>query len=139
MNEKRETVALTFDLPHAPEKVWRALTEPNLLARWLMKTDLHPTVGRTFQFRMEPSEYWNGIVDCEIVAVQEARFLSYAWRALGVDTVVSWTLEPTSTGTHLKFEQTGFKSDQKQAFAGARAAWTKMAGDALPKVLTELS
>lgn len=139
MNETNETVALTFELSHSPQKVWRALTEPDLLARWLMKTDLHPTVGHGFQFRMDPSEYWDGIVDCEIIEVEEPRFLSYAWRALGVDTVVSFTLEPTPTGTRLKFEQAGFKRDQGHALAGARAAWTQMAGEALPKVLAELA
>jgi uncharacterized protein YndB with AHSA1/START domain len=138
MNEKRD-LALTFELPYPPEKVWRALTEPDLLARWLMKTDLHPTVGQSFQFRREPTPGWNGIVDCEILEVQEPRFLSYTWRALGVDTVVSWTLEATSTGTLLMLEQTGFTRDQKQAFAGARVGWTHMAGEALPAVLAELT
>ena len=138
MTEKRDLV-LTFELSHAPKKVWRALTEPDLLAKWLMKTDLHPTVGHGFQFRMEPTQYWDGIVDCEILEVEEPRFISYTWRALGVDTVVSFTLEATSTGTLMKLEQKGFDSEQKQAFGGARAGWNQMAGEALPKVLAELA
>lgn len=138
MNED-STVVLTFELSHAPGKVWRALTEPDLLARWLMKTDLQPTVGHGFQFRMEPTPHWNGIVDCEILEVEEPRFLSYAWRSLGIDTVVSWTLEATSTGTLLKLEQSGFKASERQAFAGARMGWSHMAGEALPAVLAELA
>ncbi len=140
MTDKNEMdrVALTFDLPHAPEKVWRALTDPELLARWLMKTDLIPKVGHRFQFQSEPIPDWNGVVDCEILEVEELRFLSYAWHALGVETVVNWTLEETPTGTLLKLEQTGFKKDQQQSIKGAHWGWTRMAGEALPKVLAEI-
>ena len=137
MNEKRDVV-LTFELPHPPTKVWRALIEPDLLARWLMKTDLEPTVGHSFQFRMEPTEYWDGVVDCEMLEVEAPRFISYTWRALGVDTVVSFAIEETSNGTLLTLAQKGFDSDQKQAIGGARAGWTRMAGEALVKVLAEL-
>lgn len=138
MTEDRDLV-LTFELSHAPEKVWRALTEPALLARWLMKTDLQPTVGHAFRFQMDPTEYWDGTVSCEIIEAEKPRLLSYAWRALGIDTVVRWTLEATPTGTLLTLEQTGFKPSEGQAFAGARMAWKQMAGEALPAVLAELA
>jgi uncharacterized protein YndB with AHSA1/START domain len=114
------------------------LTEPELLARWLMKTDLFPKVGHNFQFRMDPTPYWDGVVNCEMLEVDEPRFISYAWRALGVDTVVCWTVEETATGTRLKLEQKGFDTANKQAIGGANMAWKQMAGAALPKVLAEL-
>lgn len=136
--DERKTLVLTFELPHAPRKIWRALTEPELLARWLMKTDLHPAIGRVFQFRREPTPGWDGVVDCEILAVEECRFISYAWRSLGIDTVVSWTLEPTPAGTLLTLEQSGFKASERQAFGGARMGWSYMAGEQLPSVLVEL-
>ncbi len=138
MNEK-SSVVLTFDLAHAPDKVWRALTEPDLLARWLMETDLEPVVGRRFKFRREPIPHWDGVVNCEILAAEKPRFISYTWRALGVDTVVSFTLEATATGTRLKLEQTGFDTTNKAAIGGARAGWKHMAGVALPSVLAELA
>ena len=131
-------VVLTFELPHAPKKVWRALTEPDLLARWLMKTDLQPTVGHEFRFTREPLPHWDGVVNCQILEVDEPRFISYTWRALGVDTVVSFTLEATSTGTRLRLGQTGFEASHKQAIGGARSGWKHMAGEALFKVLAEL-
>lgn len=129
---------LTFDLAHPPEKVWRALTEPELLARWLMKTDLAPTVGEAFQFRMGPTEGWDGVIDCEMREVDPPRALSYTWRSLGVDTVVRWTLERTADGTRLTLVQSGFAPDQKQAYGGAKGGWNHMAGDKLPGVLAEL-
>ncbi|GAB4567207.1 MAG: SRPBCC domain-containing protein [Haliangiales bacterium] len=138
MTEDRDLV-LTFELSHAPEKVWRALTEPALLARWLMKTNLELTVGNPFQFQMDPTEYWDGTVHCELLEIDKPRLLRYSWRALGVDTVVAWTLDATDRGTLLTLTQTGFKPDQKQAFAGARMGWNGMAGEALPKVLADIA
>ena len=137
MTTKRD-LTLTFELSHPPAKVWRALTEPELLARWLMQTNLQTTIGHAFEFRRDPVGDWDGVVNCEVVEVEAPRTLSYTWRALGVDTVVRWTLEPTATGTLLKLEQTGFDADQRQAFAGARGGWNDMAGQALPGVLAEL-
>lgn len=137
MSEKRELV-LTFELDHPPEKVWRALTEPQLLARWLMQTDLVPVVGQHFQFKRDPLPHWDGTVNCEILEIEELRTISYTWRALGLDTVVTWTLERTSTGTRLVLVQAGFEADQKQALGGARGGWKSMAGEALPRVLAEI-
>lgn len=138
MNPKSH-LSLTFELAHPPQKVWRALTEPELLARWLMKTDLKPQVGRVFQFRRDPLPHWDGVIDCEILEIEEPRFISYTWRALGLDTVVSFTLEETEAGTRLTLEQSGFERDQGQAFGGARAGWKQMAGEALPQVLVDIS
>jgi uncharacterized protein YndB with AHSA1/START domain len=139
MKSNSNTLTLQFDLTHPPRRVWRALTEPELLARWLMKTELPLAAGLEFQFKREPTEFWDGIVDCEVLEAQEPQFLSYTWRALGVDTVVSFTLEETKHGTRLILEQRGFRSDQKQAFGGARGGWTQMAGEALPRVLADLT
>ena len=133
------TLELSFELSHPPQKVWRALTEPELLERWLTKTDLSPEIGRAFRFQMDPSEYWDGIVSCEILESDAPHVLSYTWRALGVDTVVTWTLEATPAGTLLKLEQRGFKPEQTQAFGGARGGWRQMAGEALPALLADIS
>ena len=138
MSEKRD-LTLTFELQHPPHKVWRALTEPELLMRWLMKTDLLPEVGHQFAFRREPMEHWDGVVNCEVLAVEAPRTISYSWRALGVDTVVKWTLEETDYGTLLTLEQSGFDADNRQAYGGARGGWNHMAGDLLPQVLAELT
>lgn len=117
-----ETLAVVVerDMPHPPEKVWRALTQPHLIDEWLMKTDFKPAVDHRFTLRAE----W-GTVDCQVTAIEPNKSLSYRWDALGIETVVTWTLTPTSSGTHLRMEQTGFRPDQQQAYQGAKFGWQK--------------
>ena len=114
------SVVVERDMPHPPEKVWRALTQPHLIDEWLMKTDFKPTVDHRFTLRAE----W-GTVDCQVTAIEPNRSLSYRWDALGLETVVTWTLTATSSGTHLRMEQTGFRPDQQQAYQGAKFGWPK--------------
>src|ERR1700731_1686209 len=106
------------EMPHPPEKIWRALTQPHLIEEWLMKNDFKPLVGHSFNLRGD----W-GAVDCQVRAVEPNKTLSYTWGALGLESVVTWTLTPTSTGTHLRMEQSGFRGDQQQAYQGAKHGW----------------
>lgn len=105
----------------APEKIWRALTQPQLMQEWLMKSDFQPVAGHAFKFTAD----W-GAVDCTVLEVEANRALSYSWDAMGLESTVTWTLTPTGGGTHLRMEQTGFKPDQKQAFGGAMVGWQRM-------------
>jgi uncharacterized protein YndB with AHSA1/START domain len=114
------TVALERELPHPPEKIWRALTQPDLIAEWLMNNDFEPVVDHRFQFRAD----W-GAVDCQVLAVEPNKTLAYTWAAYGLESVVTWTLTPTNTGTQVRVEQTGFRPDQQQAYHGAQAGWKK--------------
>lgn len=100
------TIEVTY--PHPPEKVWRAITDKELVAKWLMPNDLEPVVGREFQFRTTPMRGWNGIVDCRVLEADPPRRLSYTWRSEHLDTVVTWTLTPVASGTKLTLEHTGF-------------------------------
>ena len=115
-----ETLAVVVerDIPYPPEKIWRALTQPHLLADWLMKSDFKPAVDHRFRFTAD----W-GAVDCKVLEVEPHRTLSYTWAAHGLESVVTWTLTPTGTGTHLRMEQLGFRPDQKQAYQGAKYGW----------------
>ena len=83
-----------------------------------MKNDFEPVVGRSFNLRAD----W-GVVDCQVLAVEPNKTLSYTWRAYGLESVVNWTLTPTSTGTHLRMEQSGFRTDQPQYYQGAKGGW----------------
>ena len=114
------SVVVERTLPHPPEKIWRALTQGDLIEQWLMKNDFEPVVGHRFNLRAD----W-GAVDCRVTAVEPNRTLSYAWAAYGLESVVTWTLTPTSTGTHLRMEQSGFRPDQQQAYQGAKFGWQK--------------
>ena len=112
------------------EKVWRALTQPHLMDEWLMKNDFQPVVGHRFKLRGD----WGGVLDCEVLEVEPHRSLSYTWDfdhedpAYGLRSVVTFTLTPTATGTHLRMEQAGFRPDQKQAFGGAKVGWSQFLG-----------
>ena len=128
MNEgpaETRAVVVEREIPHPPEKLWRALTQPHLIEEWLMHNDFAPVVGHRFNLRGE----WGGVLDCEVLAIEPNKSLSYTWNfahedaAYDLESVVTFTLTPTRTGTHLRMEQAGFGKDQKQAYSGAKAGW----------------
>ena len=123
------SIEFEFDLRHAPEKVWRALTDPALLAEWLLPVvDLKLERGAAFTLKTQPYPGWDGTVNCRFVEIEAQRKLSYTWSVPSLDTVVTFTLTPTASGTRLSLVQSGFKPDQKQAFGGARYGWKMMGG-----------
>lgn len=126
------SVTLERQLPHPPEKVWRALTEQPLIDDWLMQSDFRPEVGHKFQLKAD----W-GIVDCEVLEVEPQKSLAYRWDAYGLKSVVTWTLAATTTGTRLTMEQTGFQPGQDQFYQGAQAGWPRFL-DAMEAVLAGL-
>jgi uncharacterized protein YndB with AHSA1/START domain len=117
------SVVVERDMPFPPEKIWRALTQPHLIEEWLMRNDFKPVVGHQFNLRMDPQPHWNGIIDCQVLVVEPNKTLSYTWGALGLESVVTFTVTPTSAGTHLRMEQRGFRPDQPQNYQGARYGW----------------
>ena len=125
------SVVVEREIPFPPEKLWRALTQPHLMEEWLMKNDFKPVVGHSFNL----SGDWGGVLDCEVLAVEPERTLSYTWDfahddpAYAMKSVVTFTLTPTTAGTHLRVEQAGFRPDQKQAFGGAQAGWRLFLGN----------
>ena len=132
VSSQTESIAFEFDLHHSPAKVWRALTDPGLLAEWLLpvvdrKLELEPRAA--FTFKTQPYPGWDGIVNCRILEVEAHKKLSYTW-VVGdmLDTIVTFTLTPTASGTRLSLVQAGFKPDQKQNFGGARYGWKMMGG-----------
>jgi uncharacterized protein YndB with AHSA1/START domain len=124
-----ESLSFDFDLPHAPEKVWRALTDPALLAEWLLPVvDFELAPGKAFTFKTQAYPGWDGTVQCRFVEIEPRRKLRYTWSVPFLDTVVTFTLTPTASGTRLSLEQSGFKTDQKREFGGARYGWKMMGG-----------
>ena len=112
------SVIIEREMPHPPEKIWRALTQRHLIEEWLMKGDFKPVVDHRFKFTAD----W-GAVDCQVMAIEPNKTLSYTWAAYGLESVVTWTLTPTGKGTHLRMEQSGFRHDQEQAYQGAKFGW----------------
>ena len=114
------SVVVEREIPFPLEKIWRALTQPHLIAEWLMKNDFTPEVGRRFNVSAD----W-GAVDCKILTLELNKTLSYTWDTKDLESVVTWTLIPTDTGTILRMEQTGFRPDQQPYYRGAKVGWPR--------------
>ena len=126
------SVIVEREIAYPPEKIWRALTQPHLIEAWLMKNDFEPVVDHRFNLRGD----W-GAVDCQVLAVEPNKTLSYTWGAHGLASVVTWTLTPTRAGTHLRMEQSGFQPDQEQAYQGAKGGWRRFLA-ALEQLLAQI-
>ena len=124
-----EGLSFEFDLHHSPAKVWRALTDPVLLAEWLLPVvELKLEPGAAFTFKTQPHPGWDGSVNCRILEIEAHKKLSYAWVVADLDTIVTFTLTPTASGTRLSLVQSGFTPEQARNFGGARYGWKMMGG-----------
>ena len=125
MNQPDATrsVVVEREMPYPPEKIWRALTQGPLIEEWLMANDFEPVVGHKFNLRAKPVPNWNGVIDCEVLVVEENSRLVYTWGTLGMGSVVTWTLTPIEGGTHVRMEQSGFREDQQANIKGAKYGW----------------
>ena len=134
-----DSISFEFDLHHSPEKVWRALTDPVLLTEWLIPVvdDLKLEPGAPFTLKTQAYPGWDGTVNCRFVEIEPLRKLSYAWTVPFLDTVVTFTLTPTASGTRLSLVQSGFTSEQKRESGGARYGW-KMMGAKLVDLLERI-
>ncbi|PZR10796.1 MAG: SRPBCC domain-containing protein [Archangium gephyra] len=122
-----DSISFEFDLRHPPEKVWRALTNPVLLSEWLLPVaNLKLEAGSEFKLQAPPQPNWDGTVNCKYLEIEREKKLSWSWIVGDIDTVVTFTLAPISTGTRLSLVQSGFKPHQKQNFGGARYGWNMM-------------
>lgn len=132
------SVVIERELPHPPQKVWRALTQGALLEDWLMPNDFQPVAGHRFSFRTTPQPHWDGVVEGEVLVVEPHEKLAYSWTAAGgLSTVVTWTLAPTAGGTRLRLEQAGFRAEEEANYRGAAFGWQRNL-DGLERVLTTL-
>jgi uncharacterized protein YndB with AHSA1/START domain len=137
------TLVVEREMPHPPEKIWRALTQGALIEEWLMKNDFQPVIGHRFNFRATPMPHWNGVVDCEVLVVEPNQRLSYSWNASGAEaagglkTIVTWTLTATKGGTLLRMEQSGFRPEDENNYQGANYGWQRYLG-ALERVAAGL-
>lgn len=126
------SVVVERDIAHPPEKIWRALTQSHLLEEWLMKNQFKPVVDHRFNLSAD----W-GTVDCQVQSVEVNRTLSYTWDTKDLRSVVVWTLTPTSRGTLLRMEQSGFRQDQQPYYRGATVGWPRFL-DGLERVLERM-
>jgi uncharacterized protein YndB with AHSA1/START domain len=129
-DQAEATRSLVFErqMRHPPEKIWRALTTPELISEWLMKNDFQPVVGHRFQFRATPMPGWSGVTNCEVIEADPPRRLVYRWgdgseSDSGLRTVVTWTLTPADGGTLVRMEQSGFRPQDEAGYRGMGGGW----------------
>lgn len=102
--DSSDSLVFECDLEEPPEKVWRALTEPELLEAWLERSESRGTDS----------------TDYEILSAEPHRLLRYRWRdresgsgdngIREVDSVVTVELSPRHAGgTHLRLTHGDFR------------------------------
>ncbi|MFG2056081.1 SRPBCC domain-containing protein [Micromonospora sp. NPDC048930] len=138
------TIAVDQFLAHPPTKVWQALTDSDLLARWLMPNDFRPVPGHRFTFRTtpRPDQGFDGLVHCELLELDEPHRLRWSWRGGRLDTVVTWTLVPEGRGTRLFLEHAGFDPDdpvQRRTFTLLDGGWRSHVWPRLAQTLGDLA
>jgi uncharacterized protein YndB with AHSA1/START domain len=160
----KRTIKLKTFLPYSPENVWKALTDSKLLAGWFMKNDIEPELHYYFTFRMAPQKGWDGITHCEIIDIEPLKHIAYTYRgeATGekalacagihsnaadkmtkgiftrLDTILSFTLEPTCGGTILHLNHSGYKGLKLVLISLImQMGWKKQLRKRLPKVLAQ--
>ena len=126
-----KSIVVDREMPHPPEKIWRALTTSALIADWLMANDFAPDIGRRFQFRATPVPGWSGVTNCEVIEADPPRRLVYSWgdgseSDSGLKTIVTWTLTSTGTGTHVRMEQSGFRPEDEGGYRGMSGGWPRI-------------
>lgn len=137
MNPHTQSIVVDEVFPHAPSVIWRALTSGELIGRWLMAPKgFEPVVGSHFTFQTTPAGEWDGTIHCEMLEVVPDERLSYAWKGghegndgygSKLDTVVTFTLSATNTGTRLRLVHSGFvlpKNDT--AYRNMGEGWKKV-------------
>jgi uncharacterized protein YndB with AHSA1/START domain len=124
------TLVMEREFPHPPERLWRAITQPHLIAEWLLPNDFVAEQGHRFTLQSPGAPGWSGRIDCEVHEIEPGRQLSYSWDTGGgeeamprFESVVTLTLEPVAGGTRLRMEQTGFTNANN--YGGARFGWGK--------------
>jgi len=132
----KEKLSFEAFYPDPPERVWRALTDPAALNRWLLPADFEPRIGFRFQFRSLDRGQGN-TVDGIVLEVQEPRRLSYTWDDGEDDApgVVCWTLKPTDGGTHLTLEHLPAEEPKPYVLIEASVNWNHALYVSLPLLL----
>lgn len=134
LTTQTRSLVVEREMPHPPQKIWRALTQGPLIEEWLMKNDFQLLVGHRFNFRATPIQGWNGVTDCEVLEIVPYERLVYSWNASGdqaldgLKSIVTWTLRPSGNGTQVRMEQSGFRPQDEAGYRGMGGGWPRILG-----------
>jgi uncharacterized protein YndB with AHSA1/START domain len=137
----RRDIAVETVLPYPVDAVWQALTDPAALGEWVMPVEgFAPVVGQRFRFRAKPMPGWDGVINCEVLAVEAPSRLVLRWQGSRMrrPTTVTWSLTPTGEGTRLRIDHRGFEGPAGILLAMMhRSGWRTMSRRRLAKVLRD--
>lgn len=145
MSSTLTAIELNEFLPHSPAKAWRALTEPALIATWLMENDFEPVVGHRYTMRGTPAPAvgFSGLVASEVLEIDPGRLLRISWRDANagndLDSTVTWTLVPEGTGTRLFLVHEGFDPAEQSHVVAHRIMGGGWRGQTLKKLAETLA
>lgn len=132
-----KSIVIDEVFPHSSEVVWKTLTTPELISRWLMvPTGFEPVQGKRFTFQTTPAGAWDGTIHLEVLEVRPNERLVYSWHGgheankeygSRLETVVTWTLSKVEGGTRLHLEHSGFRTPKNDsAFRSMSGGWPKV-------------
>ena len=115
-------------VPHPIERVWRVMTQKELIARWLMENDFEAVVGHRFTFRAQPVPGWSGVTNCEVLELFPHEKIVYSWgdgseSTSGLRTIATWTLTSEGEGTRIRLEHSGFRPQDMGGYKGMGSGW----------------
>jgi uncharacterized protein YndB with AHSA1/START domain len=102
-------IKIQRDLPYPIELVWSAISESGQLSQWLMENDFLPVIGHAFTFKTDPAPGFDGIVCCKVLELEPCKRLVMSWQGGPLDTILSFDLQETPTGTRLNLCHSGFE------------------------------
>lgn len=124
--------------PHAPQLVWKTLTTPELMSRWLKMPPVGfaPVVGNRFTYQTTAAGAWDGLIRCLVLEVIPDERLAYEWRGgdegnVGygsrLETIVTWTLTPVQGGVRVRMVHSGFRLPRNEtAYRGMSHGWPEV-------------
>jgi uncharacterized protein YndB with AHSA1/START domain len=137
MTHTQEIVVDEF-FPHAPETIWKTLTNGALMARWLgmTPTGFEPVKGNRFTYQTTSAGAWDGVIRCEVLDVIPNERFVYAWKGghegnagygSKLDTIVTFALSKAPNGTRLRLVHSGFVLPKNEtAFTNMSGGWKKV-------------
>lgn len=124
-------------MPHSAEVVWKTLTTPELVGRWLMTPiGFEPRPGNRFTYQTTPAGPWDGTIHCEVLEAVAGERLVYSWHGgheantgygSRLETVVTWTIARVEGGVRVRLVHSGFRPAKNDtAYEKMSQGWPKV-------------
>jgi uncharacterized protein YndB with AHSA1/START domain len=123
---RTRTIRLQVFARASPKKMFEWITDPKLLSRWLVDSaTIVPKKGGTYQLGWNEGPMHSGTV----LDIVEGKHITLTWQWPGIEdqlvTRLKISVQRESNGTVVKFEHSGFPTEEKwtELYAGAIQGW----------------